>query len=91
MNVSREAWLRDCLERELLALIPDCEVNGFGSPRLPNTTNIGFKYSGIHFHSVHGIRGGVGAAPPARGSAPAPLLNQLAYRYISKASQFSTC
>jgi GAF domain-containing protein len=40
------------------------------------------SYSGIHFHSVHGIRGGVGAAPPARGRAPAPLLNQLAYRYI---------
>jgi threonine/homoserine/homoserine lactone efflux protein len=42
----------------------------------------GVHYSGIHYHSVHGIRGGVGAAPPARGSAPAPLLNQLAYRYI---------
>ena len=43
-NAPKEAWLRDCLERELLASIPDCEVNGGGSPRLPNTTNIGFKY-----------------------------------------------
>ncbi|MEM7647677.1 MAG: cysteine desulfurase NifS [Cyanobacteria bacterium P01_A01_bin.70] len=43
-NAPKEAWLRDCLERELLANIPDCEVNGGGSPRLPNTTNIGFKY-----------------------------------------------
>jgi len=39
-----EAALRDRLQRELLATIPDCEVNGGNSPRLPNTTNIGFKY-----------------------------------------------
>lgn len=42
-DVPKEAWLRDYLERELLANIPDCEVNG-GTLRLPNTTNIGFKY-----------------------------------------------
>jgi len=41
---SQEAELRDLLQRELLATIPDCEVNGGYSPRLPNTTNIGFKY-----------------------------------------------
>jgi cysteine desulfurase len=41
---SQEAALRDRLQRELLAAIPDCEVNGGNSPRLPNTTNIGFKY-----------------------------------------------
>jgi len=39
-----EAELRDCLEHGLLSLIPDCQVNGGGAPRLPNTTNIGFKY-----------------------------------------------
>lgn len=44
LNAPKEAWLRDCLEQELLAIIPDCDVNGGGSPRLPNTTNIGFKY-----------------------------------------------
>lgn len=42
--VPSEAALRDLLQRELLAAIPDCEVNGGNSPRLPNTTNIGFKY-----------------------------------------------
>ena len=36
--------LRDYLERELLAAIPNCEVNGGKAKRLPNTTNIGFKY-----------------------------------------------
>ena len=41
---AQEGWLRDCLEEQLLELIPDCQVNGGGAPRLPNTTNIGFKY-----------------------------------------------
>lgn len=36
--------LRDHLEQSILATIPDTVVNGQGSPRLPNTANIGFKY-----------------------------------------------
>ena len=36
--------LRDYLEQSLLAKISDCEVNGDAKNRLPNTTNIGFKY-----------------------------------------------
>ena len=40
----REAKLRDRLEKTLLATIPNCEVNGDVKHRLPNTTNIGFKY-----------------------------------------------
>jgi len=43
-SVPSETELRDRLQRELLANISDCEVNGGHSPRLPNTTNIGFKY-----------------------------------------------
>jgi cysteine desulfurase len=39
-----ESKLRDRLEQGLLATIPDCEVNGDRINRLPNTTNIGFKY-----------------------------------------------
>lgn len=42
--VKRETRLRDRLEQTLLATIPDCEVNGHTKQRLPNTTNIGFKY-----------------------------------------------
>ncbi|QOV22346.1 cysteine desulfurase NifS [Anabaenopsis elenkinii] len=41
---ARERKLRDRLEQTLLAKIPDCEVNGDVTQRLPNTTNIGFKY-----------------------------------------------
>jgi cysteine desulfurase len=40
----REKQLRDRLEKTLLETIPDCEVNGDRKNRLPNTTNIGFKY-----------------------------------------------
>lgn len=43
-TVDRERQLRDLLETQLLELIPDCEVNGGGTTRLPSTTNIGFKY-----------------------------------------------
>lgn len=43
-SVGREAELRDMLEVGLLATIPDTVVNGGGALRLPNTTNIGFKY-----------------------------------------------
>ena len=43
-SIGQKAKLRDTLEKSILATIPDCQVNGAGVPRLPNTTNIGFKY-----------------------------------------------
>ncbi|OKH39116.1 cysteine desulfurase NifS [[Phormidium ambiguum] IAM M-71] len=43
-DVDREKRLRDRLEKGLLSSIPDCQVNGHPIKRLPNTTNIGFKY-----------------------------------------------
>lgn len=36
--------LRDRLEQGLLAAVPDCQANGNGSVRLPNTTNISFQF-----------------------------------------------
>ena len=36
--------LRDRLEQGLLSTISHCQVNGHPALRLPNTTNIGFKY-----------------------------------------------
>jgi len=36
--------LRDKLQKALLAKAPDARVNGEGSPRLPNTLNISFRY-----------------------------------------------
>lgn len=43
-NISHERQLRDYLETSILTLIPDTVVNGSTKERLPNTTNIGFKY-----------------------------------------------
>jgi cysteine desulfurase len=42
--MQRETRLRDRLEQGLLTIIPDCELNGHPTQRLPNTTNIGFKF-----------------------------------------------
>ncbi len=39
----RIAELRDRLESEMLASIPGCWINCVESPRVPNTTNMGFK------------------------------------------------
>lgn len=41
---TRVRALRDRLEQGLLAAIPDAIVNGDAANRLPNTTNISFKY-----------------------------------------------
>src|SRR5262249_31150045 len=41
-DATRVGDLRDPLERELLARIPDCTVKASGAPRTPNTTNLTF-------------------------------------------------
>ncbi len=41
---TRVKKIRDKLERELLAHVPESRVNGDTQHRLPNTTNIGFDY-----------------------------------------------
>ena len=43
-HIHFEQELRDYLEDSILNLIPDTVVNGNKTNRLPNTTNIGFKY-----------------------------------------------
>jgi cysteine desulfurase len=43
-GVTKEQRLRDKLEETILATIPNTLVNGDRAHRLPNTTNIGFKY-----------------------------------------------
>lgn len=43
-DIKREKALRDRLEKCLLTAITDTQVNGHPTSRLPNTTNIGFKY-----------------------------------------------
>src|SRR5215471_3230216 len=41
---ARIRGLRDQLEEQLLRSCPDCRVNGGASERLPNTSNVSFKY-----------------------------------------------
>jgi len=43
-GVVKEQRLRDKLEAGILSIIPNTVVNGDRAHRLPNTTNIGFKY-----------------------------------------------
>ncbi len=43
-GVAEEQRLRDKLEQAILETIPNTVVNGDRTHRLPNTTNIGFKY-----------------------------------------------
>ncbi len=38
------APLRDRLERRILDCVPDAHVNGAGSPRIPNTSNLSFDF-----------------------------------------------
>jgi len=41
-DAARIARLRDRLQAELLARIPEARINGGAAPRLPNTLNVGF-------------------------------------------------
>ena len=43
-GIGREKMLRDKLEQSILSAIPNTVVNGDRHNRLPNTTNIGFKF-----------------------------------------------
>lgn len=84
-NVPKEAWLRDCLEREILATIPDCAVNGGGSTRLPNTTNIGFKYiegeAILYMLNQHGICASSGSACTSGSLDPSHVLTAMGLPY----------
>jgi cysteine desulfurase len=65
-EMTRVAALRDRLEEGLLRLCPDATVNGDRKNRLPNTTNLGFKYiegEAVLYHlSDLGIAASTGSA-----------------------------
>ncbi|WP_458789494.1 cysteine desulfurase NifS [Adonisia turfae] len=83
--VDRERQLRDQLETQLLALIPDCDVNGGGTPRLPNTTNIGFKYiegeAILFMLNQHGICASSGSACTSGSLDPSHVLTAMGLPY----------
>lgn len=85
--VAQEQRLRDALEAQLLALIPDCEVNGGGAPRLPNTTNIGFKYiegeAILFMLNKHGICASSGSACTSGSLDPSHVLTAMGLPYTT--------
>ncbi|MDH6099807.1 cysteine desulfurase NifS [Anabaenopsis sp. FSS-46] len=84
---ARERKLRDRLEQTLLAKIPDCEVNGDVTQRLPNTTNIGFKY--IEGEAIllslnkHGICASSGSACTSGSLEPSHVLRAMGLPYTT--------
>ncbi|MFQ4141528.1 cysteine desulfurase NifS [Chlorogloeopsis sp. ULAP02] len=82
---AREKKLRDRLEQTIIATIPDCEVNGHSTQRLPNTTNIGFKYiegEAILLHlNKHGICASSGSACSSGSLEPSHVLRAMGIPY----------
>ncbi|MEH2025730.1 cysteine desulfurase NifS [Nostoc sp.] len=93
----REIKLRDRLEQTLLAKIPDCVVNGDVTQRLPNTTNIGFKY--IEGEAIllslnkYGICASSGSACTSGSLEPSHVLRAmgLPYTTLHGSIRFSLC
>ncbi|WP_315785367.1 cysteine desulfurase NifS [Fischerella sp. JS2] len=94
---ARERKLRDRLEQTIIATIPDCQVNGHSTQRLPNTTNIGFKYiegEAILLHlNKHGICASSGSACSSGSLEPSHVLRAmgLPYTILHGSIRFSLC
>lgn len=94
---NREKQLRDRLEKTLLATIPDCEVNGDRKNRLPNTSNIGFKF--IEGEAIllslnqYGICASSGSACTSGSLEPSHVLRAmgLPYTILHGSIRFSLC
>jgi cysteine desulfurase len=74
--------LRDRLETSLLRSCPDCRVNGGRAERVPNTTNISFRYlegeSILVLMDQFGICASTGSACTAGSSEPSHVLRAMA-------------
>ena len=94
---ARERRLRDRLEKAIINAIPDCEVNGHGTERLPNTTNIGFKYiegeAILLLLNQHGICASSGSACSSGSLEPSHVLRAmgLPYTTLHGSIRFSLC
>ena len=78
---ARVAPLRDRLEAELLKVVPDCRVNGLSQPRLPNTSNVSFRYlegeSMLVLLDQRGICASTGSACTAGSAEPSHVLRAM--------------
>lgn len=84
-EVKKEKQLRDYLETQILRTIPNTVVNGSVLSRLPNTTNIGFKY--IEGEAIllsldqHGVCASSGSACTSGSLEPSHVLRALGLPY----------
>jgi cysteine desulfurase len=78
---ARVGRLRDLLETLLLESCPESRVNGRGQPRLPNTSNISFRYlegdSILVLLDQQGICASTGSACTAGSSDPSHVLRAM--------------
>ncbi|MBD2777801.1 cysteine desulfurase NifS [Iningainema tapete] len=94
---TREKRLRDRLEKTIISTIPDCEVNGHPTQRLPNTTNIGFKYiegeAILLLLNQYGICASSGSACSSGSLEPSHVLRSmgLPYTILHGSIRFSLC
>ncbi|NET70552.1 MAG: cysteine desulfurase NifS [Sphaerospermopsis sp. SIO1G2] len=86
-GTEKERKLRDRLEKALLEKIPDCEVNGDVNHRLPNTSNIGFKYiegeAILLLLNKHGICASSGSACTSGSLEPSHVLRAMGLPYTT--------
>ena len=79
---TRVRALRDQLETALSELFPDCRINGRGANRLPNTTNVSFRYlegeAVLVLLDQFGICASTGSACTAGSSEPSHVLRAMA-------------
>jgi cysteine desulfurase len=84
-NLAKESeairGLRDQLEQGLLQAFPDCRINGGGSERLPNTSNVSFRYlegeSILVLLDQFGICASTGSACTAGSAEPSHVLRAM--------------
>ncbi len=86
-GTEKERRLRDRLEKALLEKISDCEVNGDVNSRLPNTSNIGFKYiegeAILLLLNKHGICASSGSACTSGSLEPSHVLRAMGLPYTT--------
>ncbi|MGB6300019.1 MAG: aminotransferase class V-fold PLP-dependent enzyme, partial [Rivularia sp. (in: cyanobacteria)] len=83
----RQKTLRDRLENAIIESVEECEINGGATQRLPNTTNIGFKYiegeAILLLLNQHGICASSGSACSSGSLEPSHILRSMGVPYTT--------
>ncbi|MGD1911883.1 MAG: cysteine desulfurase NifS [Rivularia sp. (in: cyanobacteria)] len=83
----KQKSLRDRLESTIIEKVGQCEINGGATERLPNTTNIGFKYiegeAILLLLNQHGICASSGSACSSGSLEPSHILRAMGVPYTT--------